>query len=161
MIWLSVDPGEDTGWALWEDDQLLDAGTLPIKEFLDKLLDAKGPVVVEDRRDSVWSLFYDIEKIVCEDWALYPWKLKEMGWDKCRTARGIGGIELICRMSGIQLEFQPAKIKEAAQSGGAKELFLRPFHENRHANDAIMHGFYHLQRSRYVQMKAGGKATRA
>lgn len=158
MIWLSVDPGEDTGWALWEDDKLLTAGTDTLWKFLDKLWDNIGPVTVDNEVDPEWFM---IQKIVCEDWALYPWKLKQMGWDKCRTARGIGAIELLCRQSHIELELQPASIKEEAQNGGAKELFLRPLHENRHANDAIMHGFFNIQRSRARHMKLRGKAERA
>lgn len=146
MKWLSVDPGEDTGWALWEGDQLVEAGTLKLQEFLDRLWDECGPCVHID--DLALDAWYNVRKVVCEDWALYPWKLKEMGWDKCRTARGIGAIELICRHTNVQIVLQPASIKESAKMGGVKEMFLRPFHENRHANDAIMHGFWHIQRSR-------------
>lgn len=150
MIWLSVDPGEDTGWALWEDDRLIEAGTYRLWDFLDKLYTHCGPAVVVG--PDPW---FEIKKVVCEDWALYPWKVQQMGWDKCRTARGIGAIELICRHSNITLELQPAKIKESAQAGGAKNFYLRPLHENRHANDAIQHGFFHLQRSKALAMRKG------
>jgi hypothetical protein len=85
-----------------------------------------------------------IEHVVIEDWSLYPWKLKDLAWDKCRTARGIGGLELACDIANVPYTLQPAKIKETAVAGGAEEKFLRPLHENRHANDAIMHGVYFL-----------------
>jgi hypothetical protein len=48
------------------------------------------------------------------------------------------------RHRGVPYTLQPAKIKETAVAGGAEEKFLRPLHENRHANDAIMHGTYFL-----------------
>lgn len=144
MIWLSVDPGEDTGWALWNDDELVEAGTSKLWEFIDRLDAAIGGITVV-RDGDTWQ---SIDRVVCEDWALYPWKLKEMGWNKCRTARGIGAVELLCRQANIELVLQPAKIKESAQAGGARNLYLRPLHENRHANDAIQHGFFFIQRSR-------------
>ncbi len=157
MIWISIDPGEDAGWALWDDTRLLDAGTFKLWELIDKLSDAVGSAVIVDESDP-WQR---IEKFVIEDWALYPWKLKEMAWDKCRTARGIGALELIGRSANIPIDLQPAKIKESAISGGARELFRRPLHENRHANDAIMHGFWHIQRSKASNMKnAKARATR-
>jgi hypothetical protein len=34
-----------------------------------------------------------VEFVVIEDWQLYPWELENLGWDKCRTARGIGALE--------------------------------------------------------------------
>lgn len=144
MVWISIDPGEDTGWALWNGDDLIDAGTDKLWEFIDRLDDAVGAVTIENEEDN-WQ---SIGLIVIEDWALYPWKLKQMGWDKCRTARGIGAIELVARRSNIEILHQPAKIKEGAIAGGAREMFRRPFHENRHANDAIMHGYFYIQSSR-------------
>jgi hypothetical protein len=81
-----------------------------------------------------------ITRIVCEDWRLYPWKMKELAFDQCRTARAIGGLYMIAQVFGLEFILQGAKIKEAAVAGGAEELFLTPLHENRHHNDSIMHG---------------------
>jgi predicted xylose isomerase-like sugar epimerase len=55
----------------------------------------------------------------------------------------IGSITQTCRMAGIQLILQGAKIKERAEAAGAKALFMSPLDENRHANDAIRHGVYY------------------
>ena len=77
MRWISIDPGEDTGWAIWDGDDLVEAST-------DKL------------------------------------------WD----------------VAGVSLVLQPAAIKKSAIAAGAEELFMTPLHENRHANDAIMHGIF-------------------
>jgi hypothetical protein len=80
-----------------------------------------------------------------EDWRLYPDKLKQLEWDECRTARHIGAISLIARRADVPVILQGAKIKPDAESGGARELFYHPLHENRHQNDAIMHFFYYTQ----------------
>ena len=142
MRWISIDPGEDTGWAIWEDDTLVDAATDKLWDVVDALSSALLSVdSIEDGPD-----FGEARLLVVEDWALYPWKLKSLSWDKCRTARGIGAIELIARLSKAELVLQPAAIKKAAVAAGAEELFMSPLHENRHANDAIMHGVFYLAR---------------
>lgn len=143
MNWLSIDPGESTGWAWWENGSLREASTDSLWDVIDALSEAfgvssTGPADLK---------FEGLGLIVMEDWALYPWKLKDLGWDKCRTARGIGAIELLCRLTGVQLVLQPAAIKKNAVAAGAEELFLRPLHENRHANDAIMHGVFYMARN--------------
>ena len=141
MKWLSLDPGESTGWALWSEGKLAEAGTDVLWDVIDSLSAAS------ECKENEVGFPTDLGLIVMEDWALYPWKLKELAWDKCRTARGIGAIELICRQVSIQLVLQPASIKKSAVSAGAEELFMRPLHENRHANDAIMHGVFYMARN--------------
>jgi hypothetical protein len=146
MHWLSIDPGEDTGWALWEDGRLVEAGTDKLWDVIDSLCGTTrvAPQMMVNEDLVEWP---EIGLIVMEDWALYPWKLKSLGWDKCHTARGIGAIELIGRISGIQVVLQPAAIKKDAVAAGAEELFLTPLHENRHCNDAIMHGTFYMARN--------------
>lgn len=69
-----------------------------------------------------------VEYIVCEDWAIYPQEAESgaLNWDKCRTARGIGAIELISRIALVPLKLQPAAIKSTAKAMGAEELFVTP-----------------------------------
>jgi hypothetical protein len=141
--YLTVDPGETVGWSLWEGTDLLECGQTPMWEFVDDLAAGVMCVGGEYRSADPDSSFVGVEIIVVEEWALYPWELQNLAWDKCRTARCIGAIELICRLAGIQLRMQAAQIKEQAVLGGAEDLFVRPLHENRHANDAIMHGVYY------------------
>lgn len=141
MEWVSIDPGESTGWALWKGGDLVEASTDSLWDVIDGLSGVAGLSAAAEIK---WP---KLDLIVMEDWALYPWKLKELGWDKCRTARGIGAIELIARLSSIQLVLQPAAIKKGAVAAGAEELFLKPLHENRHANDAIMHGVFYMARN--------------
>lgn len=140
MHWISIDPGEDTGWALWDGERLVEASTDKLWDVIDALASALLSVTPRDDLPD----FGSVDRLVVEDWALYPWKLKQLAWDKCRTARGIGAIELMARVSGKQLVLQPASIKKTAVAAGAEELFMAPLHENRHANDAIMHGIFFL-----------------
>lgn len=143
--WLSVDPGEDTGWALWQGYNLVDAGTEKLWAFGDSVFTAVFfPDEAQLIDDELAQKFVGITRIVCEDWRLYPWAIKDgsLSWDQCRTARLIGSLTQTCRMGSLELVLQPAKIKEAAESAGAKALFMAPLNENRHANDAIRHGTF-------------------
>lgn len=111
-----------------------------MREFVDLLFDSvqgNGKVLND-------LTFLGVRRLVVEDWALYPWALKGLAWDKCRTARAIGQLELIARQFDLELVLQPAKIKEGAVAAGAENLFSTPLHENRHQNDAIMHGTFYI-----------------
>lgn len=143
MRWLSVDPGEDAGWALWEDHTLLDAGDSKLWPFIDEV--ARGVGMLPEIPFRQPSRFRGIRRIVCEDFKLYPWKLRthELDWDKVRTARGIGALTLIARFMNLEFVLQPASIKKAAEAAGASEYFLHPLTPNRHANDAIRHGVFY------------------
>lgn len=170
--WITVDPGEDTGLAIWEDDRLIMGYTLKMEvvaPMLHTLLaltsltyhgseivssPSPGFLVEYPECKEVWDEIVGrkIERVVCEDWRLYPHVMytpdgrasHALDWDQCRTARLIGKIELVCMLSRIPLVLQPAKIKETAVAAGAENLYYKPLHENRHQNDAIQHGVFYL-----------------
>lgn len=240
-LWLAIDPGETTGWALWRDKDLIDADQAPMWEFVDAvaesvatpgnimylagLLDGEGCISIQNKEhpcarievkmtdaaplewcadtfggnfngpydasagrkpfytwttaqaDTVSRIltqvrahlkvkqdaaddaldfldekgvdapqFAGISAMVIEQWQLYPWELQNLAWDQCRTARAIGALTLLCRQYGIKLIFQGADIKNGAIAAGAEAMFLEPVHENRHSNDAIMHGVFYVAR---------------
>jgi hypothetical protein len=147
FLTLYLDPGEDFGWCLGCGTTLVSAGTEKMwfvaDEIHNDLYGNPSPYLRDENllRDGVdpMLLSLPIKRVVCEDWRLYPEKLKFLKWDKCRTARVIGDVTGSCRRTGTELIFQPASIKQAAQAAGAEELYYRPLHENRHQNDAIQH----------------------
>lgn len=170
--WLTIDPGETTGWAIWQDLQRVEAGQTQLWQFIDALDDwatrgsvdtVTGPSLLaaadwDGKQDAatvnptalnggrIWS---PLDLIVMEDWVLYPPGVGSgppEPWNKQRTVRGIGAIELIARQNNIPLELQGTDTKEIAIAAGAEELFLSPVHENRHANDATMHGVFRIAR---------------
>lgn len=129
-MWITVDIGETTGYAMWDGDMLLDSNQEEMWQFIDHL---------EEQIQ-----IGDVTAIVIEDFKIYPWKANALIWDSVRTARGLGAVELLGRQHNIPVILQPAKIKEAAVALGAENFFTTPLHENRHANDAIMHGVFYL-----------------
>lgn len=145
MYWLCVDPGETTGWSIWRDKKLVAAGQTDLWGFIDAV-DAWLTGMLTEEMPLYDFSDHTLGAIVCEDWSLYPWMLDKLAWDKCRTARGIGALELLARQHGISITLQGADIKDAAQAAGAEELYLTPAHENRHANDSIQHGVFYTAR---------------
>lgn len=148
--WLAIDPGEDTGLSIWEGESLVSAHTIKlwrVADLLDHLVCNDVPVAEEN--EDIHEAWVDgrgeIERVVCEDFRIYPWKAKDLAWDQVRTARLIGALTFLCHKHDVEFILQPAKIKERAVAGGAEELFSTPLHENRHANDSIMHGSYYVQ----------------
>lgn len=152
---LYCDPGEDFGWALGKGSTLLAGGTDKLWMVLDDVyavLDdpntgmfAQGDI--PDLREGVDPTLNTgpIGRIVSEDWALYPDKIRYLIWDRCRTARGIGALTMLTRQFMIEMVLQPAAIKDTALLAGAAQLFYRPLKENRHANDAIQHFVYYTE----------------
>jgi hypothetical protein len=147
-LWLAVDPGETTGYSIWADGDLLYADQLPMWNFADAVYKwAASGAVPEELRSGFAGKFGCDEKLsamVVEQWQLYPWELQNLAWDECRTARVIGALTLTARQFGVKFILQGADIKKGAVASGAEALFLEPVHENRHANDATMHGAYWL-----------------
>lgn len=151
MRWLSVDPGDTTGWQLWDDHEPVEGGQTPNWEFVRQV--ATG-LRVRQLNEEIFAgayeplgLFAGVELIVCEDFVIYPEWLagKALEWDSVETARVIGALFLLTQLADIEFVLQGANIKESAVAGGAEDLFTRPVYENRHENDAIMHGVYYIQ----------------
>jgi hypothetical protein len=96
--------------------------------------------------DHLQEALEGISLIILENFSLYPWKLRDgsLDWDEVRTARLIGSLYSACRIAGWGYEQQPAQIKERAIAAGAETLFSYPLRENRHANDATMHGVFRI-----------------
>lgn len=154
--WLTVDPGEDTGYAVWSGEDFVCHGTEKMWDFSDAVwaecirqltgADDIDPQAAASVSAYIAREIRDVSLIVLENWALYPWVLKTgaMDWDECRTARLIGSLYEACRIGAWGYEQQGALIKERAVAAGAEELFSHPLRENRHANDATMHGVYRI-----------------
>lgn len=159
MTLLALDPGETVGWAKFDGNQKVEGGQTDWGIFVVQLaasfriiaLDQYDDVPVDDReiKTRLRGPFADVTEIVMEDFVIYP---PDVGpgppppWDPVITARLIGAIQLIADLAGIPVTYQGAKIKSDALRSHAAEDFARPLYENRHENDATMHGTYLLAR---------------
>lgn len=147
---LYCDPGEDFGWCIGRHTKLLGAGTEKMWPMADEVWaalnnpsDPSASILNGDTftREGIAEdeNLGPIGRIVCEDFRIYPWKIKDLKFDRVRTARVIGALTFMARVMDIPLVLQGANIKAAAQAAGAEELYYRPLRENRHQNDAIQH----------------------
>lgn len=141
--WVTADPGESTGYAVWEGSTLVHAGTAELWEFIHSAAAPliPDPVLLPD--SELLERLKGWERLVMEDWHLYADKAQALIGDAQDTVRGIGALQFVATVLERPYTLQPAAIKSAAVSAGAEDLFLRPLHDNRHANDAIMHGVYY------------------
>jgi hypothetical protein len=161
---ISIDPGESAGFAVWDGLDATEptyASTLPGWELVMALAATSGLAegmltVAELRHVSVPQVDPEVQEalegwdeLVAEDWLIYPSKAQELAGDKCRTARIIGALEFLARFTQRPIKLLRAvDHKGPALAAAADELFQTPLHENRHANDAIMLGWFHLKSRR-------------
>lgn len=125
---LSVDPGETTGWCIFQHGRLTQAGQCPGDPVhLDNLITKINPDI-----------------IVCEEYRIYGWKAKRHAWSDVPTLRLIGGIQMICTQRNIPMVLQGAQ----QAKGFSKDEKLRAWGlyqvGQRHANDSIRHATYYL-----------------
>lgn len=145
---LCLDPGETTGWSLFERGKLTYYGQIE--------------TVTMDKQPA-WhglsKLFYETDPthVVCEDYRVYAHKLERHSNSSVVTLRLIGGIDFICRNTfgatnelgpyiaeGIPLTYQMAtQAKGFVTDDRLKSWdFWKP--GMRHSRDAIRHGLYFL-----------------
>jgi hypothetical protein len=150
---LYCDPGEDFGFCFGVDTRLLGGGTEKMWTMVHDVWDLlENPgnehnILNTDAylREGVDPelMKLPVERIVCEDFRIYPWKCQDLKWDRVRTARAIGALTFMAQHFDIPMILQGANIKPSAVAAGAEELYWKPLHENRHQNDAIQHFVYY------------------
>ena len=154
---LCLDPGETTGWALFEKSKLSNWGQIK--------------TVIDDKIlwDNLEDLFIIQEPtaIICEDYRIYQHKLARHSFSPVLTLRLIGGIDALCLL-GWYAYLGPHYIDEY---GGNRDYYERhtcPIYYQmamqakgfitdeklqqwgfwqegmRHSRDAIRHGCYFL-----------------
>jgi hypothetical protein len=149
---LAIDPGETVGWAIFDPktNAKLDGGQDDWPEFLRKL--AAGleiGLLSYTRACHGCSPFEGVTEIVQEEFQIYP---PDVGdgpppyWDHVIVARVIGAVQILAELADVPVAYQGADIKFDALRAAAAEDFSRPLYENRHENDATMHGTYFLAR---------------
>ncbi len=175
---IALDPGETVGWSVWNPEQpwdFLEAGQSGAMATIDAVAAATGlddackasPAfrAVTHRPDPyLVEQFASWDTLIVEDWSLYedpanPGRPVLPLWDPCHTPRYIGAFEFIARYTGKRIIEQGAFIKTDALRLSAGESFLKPLHENRHANDSIMHWHYYAGMQGLLHRQAGAAVS--
>lgn len=147
---LCLDPGETTGWALFEHHKLVRWGQVRTVEN-DKIL-----------WHNLDQLFLDTDPdfIICEDYRIYQHKLARHSFSPVLTLRLIGGIDLMATLGWYSVDnFKdeayyeqhtcPIEYQMATQAKAFvtdEKLINWGFWQDgmRHSRDAIRHGCYFL-----------------
>lgn len=130
---IALDPGETTGFALFENGTLIKTMQLATKsipesvEILEPLFDRIKPT-----------------HIVYEDYKVYEWKSDSHSWSSLHTPQLIGCIETLCTLQKIP--FSKRMAQHAKGFCTDKKLREWNYYEKglRHGRDAIRHGCFYL-----------------
>lgn len=153
MTLLALDPGETVGWAVFDGMTKVKGGQTDWGQFIEDLSDSysigasryKNGRPFNGARAIRGGPFTGVDEIVMEDFVLYPEGVSSgppPPWDHLITPRIIGAVQFIADVAHVPVEYQGASIKSDALAAAAAEDFARPLYENRHENDATMHGTY-------------------
>jgi hypothetical protein len=132
---ISVDPGETTGIAYWNDNgEFVERETLPQDDLLDKL-----------------ETLSDVTVIITEDYRLRQGKQMVQTGSRFVAVQIIGALKAYARRVGAKFVLQPANILTiAALHSGVK----RPSnHAISHDIDAYNHGYYYFETKGLLQPK--------
>lgn len=134
---LALDPGETTGWSLFnaaqDDVQLLDAGQLktwPMEDAVQnftKHLNEHHPT-----------------RVIYEQYRVYEWKTDDHAWSQVPTLRIIGCLETLCIQKKIPFSHQTAQQAKNFCTDEKLEAWGYYIKGQKHARDSIRHGCYFL-----------------
>ena len=133
---ISVDPGETSGIAFWEDD-----GTLISRTTYD----------LDDILKFTATTNQPIKTIVCEDYRLRQGKQMVQTGSRFIAVQIIGALKSMAQRIGAKFVLQPANVLTvAALHSGVK----RPSnHAKSHDIDAYNHGYYYFETKGLLQPK--------
>lgn len=127
MILLSVDPGENVGYALWEDGDCYENKVVKRNVFMQMLTD---------------GYFEGTDKVVAEDFTLFRGRAQKQTGSKMPSSLVLGALELWCRQHQIWLHKQHSGILAMAARHADRKLPAG------HCPDdlaAYLHGYYYLE----------------
>lgn len=125
--YISLDPGDTTGWASFDEKgNSIEYGEVKGRPAITELLSEQHPEVV-----------------ICEDWITRGHTT--FGGDKMNTVRAIGRIEEWCETNNAKLVMQPNTVKPIAYMWAGMKKPKN--HAISHGPDAYVHGVYYLQKN--------------
>ena len=134
---LCLNPGETTGWAIFERGKLVRCGQLV------STIPGVPQFIVQEMPSHV----------VYEDFVLYAHKAQDQQWSKMNTSRVIGAIEYVCWELGIPYYEQVALEGKSFVTDDKLKAWDLYQTGQRHARDAIRHGIAFMLFGEYNHAK--------
>lgn len=145
---ITFDPGQTTGYSIWDNAKLIEAGQLPTYPVVDcvvslsKWIDEKSgwkDLSPDDRH------LYPVHCRI-EEYRVYSWKTEDHAHSDIHTARLIGCLETLLTLRGIRYTMCGAGLAKqftnADQPGDKLKDWGFWQRGQKHARDAIRHGVY-------------------
>jgi hypothetical protein len=133
-MYIFVDPGEHTGWAMFD----VDGNEVDV--FTTDSFEKTCAIIFQYINNKL-----PIKRVIVENFKLYPWKSQVQMWSEFETVQVIGAIRARCLEYNIPYETVPAHNKGMGfMYMGIKE----PSHNNpaNHQLVAMAHGVFWLQK---------------
>lgn len=142
MRLLALDPGETTGFAIFDDGKLQVASEFPLWRSLGGLFGSVG-----------------VELVVCERFSLYGHKAQSLTNSEFPTVQVIGVVRYLSEWQEVPVHFQPASV---IHSGGKLSPLMKPLVDElgvkgSHARDAAAHGLWFLKYGAGSRRERGAK----
>lgn len=129
---LSLDPGHTTGYAIWEDCEMVASGQ------------SKTWTNDDLKFDQLKSLITKVDVVVMESYQVYDWKKDEHSWSQIPTVQVIGCIKTLCQLEKKPYYSQTAQVAKQFVTNEKLEKWGMWKVGERHARDSIRHGCYWL-----------------
>lgn len=140
---LALDPGETTGWSIWDSNGTKFTYTMDECGQLDTW-DKENHSIVNCVKNFPDLINRHLDYIVMESYRVYEWKSDSHSWSDVPTLRIIGSMETRLIDRGIPYTMQTAQV---AKKFVTDDLLKRwGFYERgqRHSRDSMRHALYYL-----------------
>lgn len=141
-ILLALDPGETTGWSIFQDQKLLASGqavTKPIEtgyDWLHKTFEQFRPT-----------------QVVFESYRVYSWKAQSHTFSDLHTSQFIGAIQVVCHQYQVPFFQQTAQIAKQFSTDEKLKLWGFYIKGQKHARDSLRHATYYQLHSHKKTIK--------
>ncbi len=135
-ILVCLDPGETTGFAMFNSGNLIACGQWHTKHIANSAIAFN--VFLDDLEEDLEDL-----RIVVEDYKIYGWKSEDHSWSSLHTPKWIGAILAVAALRDIPVQMQMAHQAKQFCTDNKLKMWGMYATGQRHARDAIRHGCYY------------------
>lgn len=136
------DPGDTTGWAVWDEEgNLLKMGMCALED-------------IPDVWDDLLTQFDDeganpMRTVIVEDFVLFGKRAQSQTGSRMKASQGIGSLRTLARQERAEFILQPASVKSIAIKWSG--ITMPSDHDKTHEWDAFLHGYHWLVKQKRIQ----------